>query len=368
MENETSLEAVLRRRIAQDGPISIAQFMAAALYDPANGYYTTRDSVGGQGDFTTAPEISQIFGELIGLWAAATWQSLGSPERIRLVELGPGRGTLMSDALRAARVLPGFLHAVDLHLVEISPHLREIQRDVLEGSAVEPHWFDAVSALPETDNVPTLYIANEFFDALPIRQMQKTQAGWRERLVDVSTDDSLHFVVSEREDAATALMSMAGMTTEAMEENSIVEFCPAGQALIADIAGQIARGGGAALILDYGYAPSGPGDTLQALRSGKPSFPLIAPGEADLTAHVDFAALARTAEAEGLTAHGPSTQSAFLCRLGIEARLEALCQRADAAAQERLRSGVARLIEPDQMGTLFKVLALTPEGQAAIGF
>ncbi len=276
----TALADVLIRRIAVTGPITLAEFMAEALSHPQHGYYSTRDPFGSAGDFTTAPEISQMFGELLGLWLAQSWLDQGAPARFTLAELGPGRGTLMADMLRATARVPGFLHAADVHLVETSPTLRAKQREMLAGHDIA--WLDRASDLPGT---PLFLLANEFFDALPIRQFVRDAKGWRERQVGVN-DGRLVFGLS-----TPAPIAALHHRLDDTRPGDIVETCQAATAIASEIGQRIARYGGAALIADYGGWRS-LGDTFQALRHHRPEDPLSNPGQADLTAHVDFQALA----------------------------------------------------------------------------
>ena len=311
----------LRRTIRRDGPIPVSLFMAEANAH----YYATRDPFGAAGDFVTAPEVSQMFGELLGLWCVAVWRAMGRPAPLRLVELGPGRGTLMADALRAARLAPDFLAAADLHLVETSPVLRAAQRRALPRAR---HW-DSFAEVPAG---PLLLLANEFFDALPIRQFVRVDGHWRERLVGL---DGERFAFSA--------------------DGEVSEASPAREAAMAEIALRLRAHGGAALIIDYGHARSAPGETLQAVRAHRFQPPLEDPGEADLTAHVDFERLARAAAVEGAAARGPATQGDFLRALGIEARAAALRPSGGAAVDAALQ----RLTGADAMGSLFKAMAVT---------
>jgi SAM-dependent MidA family methyltransferase len=352
----TPLAAALAQRIAATGPLTVEAFMAACLSDPAHGYYRGRDPLGRGGDFTTAPEISQIFGELLGLWAAETWQLLGAPTPVNLVELGPGRGTLMADALRAiGQALPRFRAALAVHLVEISPGLREAQRAALAGAA--PTWHDDVATLPEG---PLIVLANEFFDALPIRQLERAGGAWHERIVTVA-DGHLAFARGPVVDDPPLEPAHRRAA-----EGAMAEIAPAARAITAHLAARIARDGGAALIVDYGPGASAPGDSLQAVRLHAPVHALAEPGLADLTAHVDFAALARVAADAGAAAHGPVTQAAFLARLGIAQRLATLLRNTSGTQARTVASGAQRLIDPAQMGTLFKVLAIAPRGRVAL--
>jgi NADH dehydrogenase [ubiquinone] 1 alpha subcomplex assembly factor 7 len=342
---------MIRAEIAAAGPLDVATFMARALGDPAHGYYPTRDPLGARGDFITAPEISQMFGELIGLWCADVWQRLGAPRRVHLTELGPGRGTLMADALRAiARAAPAFRAALDVHLVETSPALRAAQRTQLADAA--PTWHDDVAGLPDG---PALIVANEFLDALPIHQLVRTDAGWCARQVTVDTDGRLAFGVA---DAASPLAGALAPDVAEAPLGSIAELAPAATGLAAAVARRCATEGGVALLIDYGHLVSAPGETLQAVRAHRPHPVLEDPGDADLTAHVDFAALARAARTHAAV-HGPVTQGAFLTRLGIVARAKALTRGRSTALAAEIRAALARLIEPSQMGRLFKVMALS---------
>ena len=329
----TQAERVIRDRIAEHGPITVGAYMRIA----AAHYYAGRDPLGA--DFTTAPEISQMFGELIGLWCVVVWRAMGAPEPFALVELGPGRGTLMADALRAAKGAPEFRRAAQIHLVETSPTLRARQAERLAGE--HPTWHARFADVPEQ---PTLVIANEFFDALPVEQY----VGDELRRIGLDDADRLCFVPAEGE---------------------IRETAPVREQYAAEIAQRSAAHGGAALMVDYGPAESAPGDSLQAIMGNKPHPALADPGAADLTAHVDFAALAATAHAAGAKTYGPVAQRSFLRRLGIEPRAAKLMEAADQPTRDSLAAALDRLIAPDGMGTLFKVLALAhPALQAPPGF
>ena len=356
----TGLEAELKHRIERDGPIPVAEFMSLALGHPEHGYYIKQDPFGAAGDFITAPEISQCFGELIGIWAVAVWEQAGAPSPVNLIELGPGRGTLMADALRAAAQRPAFLQSVRVHLVETSPFLREAQGKSLDRSGLAniPVWHDALETVPDG---PSIIVANEFFDALPIRQVVFTSAGWRERLIGM-VDGELRFLA----DAGTPDMSPAipAALRNTAKPGDIFEYCPAAQAAMDDMARRIAGDGIAALFFDYGHAQSALGDTFQAVHHHEPVDVLSSPGDVDLTAHVDFEALAATASRAAQT-HGPITQGDFLRRLGIEYRRDALAEKATPQQADLVRSGVHRLIAAEEMGSLVKVLAVTPRGAAA---
>src|SRR6185312_4590958 len=336
--------------IAAQGPISVAQFMTLALHDAEAGYYATRDPFGRGGDFITAPEISQMFGEMLGLWCGQAWVDQGCPKNTKLVELGPGRGTLMADALRALKRVPGFLAEVDVVMVEASPTLREIQRERLKDSGARIRW----TAHFDISDAPLLLLANEFFDALPIRQYVKTARGWCERMV-VLKEGALDFALAPQITPAAAIpASRAGAP-----DGGVYEASPAATALIAEIARIISTQGGAALLLDYGYDIVGFGETLQAVQGHQPRALLADPGRSDLSAHVDFAALAEAAHQQGAAIHGPKGQGAFLDALGIGVRAAKL-STANPEQAGQIRRAVERLTAPDQMGTLFQVMALSP--------
>lgn len=357
-----SLRRQIAELIATEGPISIERYMALALSHPRHGYYRSRDPFGAEGDFITAPEISQMFGELIGIWAVDCWASMGEPERLALVELGPGRGTLMADALRAARLAPRFLAESTIHLVETSEILRAKQRETLgraNASGLPIAWHERFAEIPEG---PFLLIANEFFDALPIRQYLLDAKGWRERLVGLDDEGRLAFGLSGE------IVSEVRLTAP---QGAVLEMCPHGLALIREIATRLVAFGGAALFIDYGHTQQGFGDTLQAVRQHAFVDPLEAPGETDLTAHVDFAALGRVARDAGAALHGPVTQGRFLRDLGIEARAQRLKQNASEAQEAAIDAALARLIgeAPGEMGVLFKAMALSsPSLSTLAGF
>ena len=342
----TALLDHLRRRIALEGPLPVARYMEEALTHPRHGYYMGRDPLGRGGDFITSPEISQMFGEMIGLWCAVTWQSMGSPSQVRLAELGPGRGTLMSDLLRAAKGVPRFPEAVDIHLVEASPTLRERQKEILAGHAVT--WHDTVADLPDG---PLLLVANEFFDALPIHQFEHRTGAWHERLVDVDPEsEDLRFVLGP---------PTPGLDLGEAADGAIRELSPVSEAIAAAIGDRLAAFGGAALVIDYGHLESGVGDTLQAMKGHAYHPVLDDPGEADLTAHVDFEALGRALSGTGARVREGLEQGTFLTGLGIEARAGALARKATPKQVSDIEAALHRLCAPDQMGRLFKVLCAT---------
>ena len=339
------------RMIEMDGPISISTYMMLALHDHEMGFYATREPIGARGAFVTAPEISQVFGELLGLWCAASWHDQGSPAQPLLVDLGPGRGTLMADILRALRTAPDFLDSTDVVLVEASAKLQSVQRERLADAPVSVRWVQRWDAI--APNRPLFVIANEFFDALPLRQFVMSERGWCERMV-TSHGDALMFALSpqpvripfhhERGDA------MLG---------AVHEICPAASSLAEEIGRDIVANGGAALIIDYGYEQRGFGETLQAVRSHAYDEILATPGEADLSAHVDFSALAEGARRGGACTHGPVAQGSFLREIGIEARRKQLAL-ANPAHTAEIEAGIARLLDAEAMGGLFKVMCVVP--------
>jgi len=344
----------LTRLISERGPISVADFMEIALGDPDGGYYATRDPFGVDGDFTTAPEISQMFGELIGLWCADAWQRIGTPDEFALIELGPGRGTLMVDVLRALAGLPACRTAARIHLVENSPTLRTAQQTALQGHDVT--WHDGMPAL---DGLPAIIVANEFLDALPVRQFVKTGDAWRERLV--SHDPAADAFAFTPTGTATPDGPNADRLLTDASEGDIFEESPAVVSVVGDIATHIATHGGAALFIDYGHRRTAVGETLQGVHQHRPIAPLDAPGTCDVTAHVDFQRVAEAATAKGVRPLGPLDQGVFLQRLGIRERADVLRQKADDRQTRDLNAALTRLIGPTEMGTLFKVMALSEQ-------
>jgi NADH dehydrogenase [ubiquinone] 1 alpha subcomplex assembly factor 7 len=338
----------LRRIIAAEGSVTVERYMALCLSHPRHGYYATRDPFGTAGDFTTAPEISQMFGELIGLWAVEVFGLMGAPEKVRLIELGPGRGTLMRDFLRAVRVDPAFVAAVEVHLVETSPMLREAQARTLQAAPAPIVWHGRLAEVPDG---PAIVVANEFFDALPVRQFVATERGWCERLVGLGSGGALAFGLTPEPEPG---LSPAG------RPGDVLEWPAAALDVTREIAGRVARHGGAALVVDYGYEGPVLGDTLQAVRRHAYADPLAEPGEADLTVHVDFAKLAGAAKAAAAAVHGPVNQRDFLRALGIETRAAVLKRQATPAQADGIESALARLTGagPDGMGELFKAIAI----------
>jgi NADH dehydrogenase [ubiquinone] 1 alpha subcomplex assembly factor 7 len=354
----SGLESELAAAIRRDGPLSVACFMSLALHHPTSGYYRQRDPLGPEGDFVTAPELSQAFGEVLGAWLAQAWVDLGRPAPFRLVELGPGRGTLLADALRATRPIAGFHAALRLHLVETSERLRAAQATRLAGS--DPNWHARFGEVPAG---PLLLVANEFFDALPVHQLVATARGWVERCVDLDPEGRLAFRLAQRR-------SPLGADLPEATAGAIAEVSPARTELTREMGRRIAEDGGVALVIDYGAWAEGPtGDTLQATRRHAPCDPLEAPGSADLTTHVDFGALATAAAAGGASVYGPVPQGTFLTTLGIHLRTAKLVERATPDRQRALRAALFRLTDASAMGELFKVLVLAgPEAPAPPGF
>lgn len=348
----TDLKERLKARIAAEGPITVAEYMRVCLSDPEAGYYTTRDPFGRDGDFITAPEVSQMFGELIGAVCLAAFDAMGSPAEVQLAEIGPGRGTLMADVLRMASLRPDFLNAARLNLVETSLRLRKTQEKTLRDSPLQPTFRSAFQELP---GGPLLLIANEFFDALPIHQFIKTADGWRERQIGLSKVGELMF------GAGTARLPDSAVPHEliAAPEGTIVETQPAANAIAEEIGKHLTDHGGVALIIDYGYLKTAAGDTLQAVYRHAFDNVLNHPGEADLTAHVNFEALAASAIRGGAIALPAKKQGDFLVSAGLLERAGALGAGKSNSEQERIRDDVERLAAPDQMGDLFKVLAIT---------
>ncbi|KAA5607420.1 class I SAM-dependent methyltransferase [Roseospira marina] len=354
MISTPSLDTQLRQRIAAEGPLAVETVMAEANA----AYYARGEAIGAAGDFVTAPEISQVFGELIGLWLAVVWQMLGAPERVLLVECGPGRGTLMADALRALAPVPAFRAAVEVHLVETSPVLRETQRAAL-GAAVTA-WHDTLDTVPE--DAPVLLVANEFVDALPVRQYVRAEGAWHLRRIGLDADGAPVFVVGE----AVPADDLAPRLRAGVPERAIAEVCPAGRAFAADVARRVTAQGGAGLIIDYGHGLSATGDTLQSVRAHNYHPVLRDLGSADLTTHVDFEALGHAAVSAGGCIQGPIEQGAWLRALGVEARAAALRRTASPDQDRAIHLGVRRLIDPAEMGRLFRVIAVATAGLATL--
>jgi NADH dehydrogenase [ubiquinone] 1 alpha subcomplex assembly factor 7 len=345
------LEAEIRRRITVSGPMPVMHYMTACLTHPSFGYYVANDPFGVAGDFTTAPEISQMFGELIGLWAGSVWRQMGSPQPIRLVELGPGRGSMMQDALRAAHVMPEFRAAVSIHFVEISPLLEKRQRDFLGGLGLSLTWHKTLDEVPDG---PMIILANEFFDSLPVHQAVMCADGWHERVVNIDENQKLRFGIGMDPIPLFEQLLPRGIRAQIGE---IFEWRADQTAL--ELGRRVKHMEGAALVIDYGHAKSAPGDTLQAVGKHQYADPLLSPGLIDLTAHVDFQALAEAAESMGARAYGPIDQGDFLRRLGIESRATALKNTAPPSKVMEIERAYTRLTGSGGrgMGQLFKVMA-----------
>jgi SAM-dependent MidA family methyltransferase len=351
-EAEAPLLDEIRRRIAVGGAMPVADYMRLCLTDPQHGYYVKRDPLGAGGDFTTAPEISQMFGELIGVWMATVWRQMGAPENFRIIELGPGRGTLLDDALRATKAVPGFHQAAVLHLVEISPALREVQERRLAKTGMTMLWHERLEEVP---GGASIIVANEFIDALPVYQAVKQADGWYERVVTVSAEGNLAFGT-----ASEPLQFFETSLPRSLRQAPLGSIYEWRADTIALELGRRTRDQGAALIIDYGHAHSGLGDTLQAVARHSFTDPLRAPGMADLTAHVDFEALAQCAETMGARIHGPIRQRDLFLRLGIDKRAAALKSGAPEQKAAEIEVAFSRLIAGGTrgMGELFKAIAI----------
>jgi NADH dehydrogenase [ubiquinone] 1 alpha subcomplex assembly factor 7 len=357
VQRETALAKKLKERIRRDGPISVREYMQACLHDPEHGYYRKMSAIGAKGDFITAPEISQVFGELIGIWCAVAWRAMGAPSHVELVELGPGRGTLMRDALRAARVVPGFLDAVRLHLVESNAALREVQREALRDlhRAITwhidlPHAFMKGGGFREG---PTIVIANEFLDAWPIEQLVFADGAWHRRQVGLNARGDFVFV-----HGAALRPEALGVTPPLAKDGDIFEHRP-GLLEIAAVLGQKSRRGPlAALFFDYGHQRTAVGETLQAVNAQRYVSPFDSPGEADLTAHVDFEDLSHHCRRRDLAVDGPITQAEFLLKMGLVERAQKLMASARSDEIGLLEAGARRIADPMGMGGLFKVVCV----------
>jgi SAM-dependent MidA family methyltransferase len=347
------LQSEIRKLIKSSGPMPVWRYMELCLTHPQHGYYVSRDPLGREGDFTTAPEVSQMFGELLGLWAASVWKAMGSPSLLRLVELGPGRGTMMADALRALRVLPPLYQMLNVHLVEINPVLRDKQKATL-SAARNIAWHDNIDEVPEG---PAIIFANEYFDVLPIHQAVRQENGWHERVIVLDDDGKFSFAAAP--DPLPRFEVLLPPLLRAAPIGAVFEWRP--DAEIMKIARRVRDQNGAALIIDYGHVRSDAGDTFQAIARHSFTDPLQAPGQADVTAHVDFQALAHAAEDIGARVHGPVEQGEFLKRLGIETRAVTLMAKASHEVSEDISNALKRLVEGGRggMGAMFKVLGIS---------
>jgi NADH dehydrogenase [ubiquinone] 1 alpha subcomplex assembly factor 7 len=382
----TPLARKLAARIAASRPVSFHDYMHACLYDPEHGYYKKKVPLGRGGDFITAPEISQVFGELIGLWAGETWRLMGQPDEIRLIELGPGRGTLMADALRALRVLPGFLKSVTVHLIETSEALQGAQKAALASVPCPVFWHCEISQVPAGAAV---IIANEFLDCLPVRQYVFKAATrlWHERMVTFEAggfkfelnpdgvETPPHPCPSPARGEGSSAQSPSPLAGEGgahrvpgegdsqeAEDGAILEIRPGTAAILEAFAARAALAPFAALIVDYGYSRQSSGDTVQAVSRHHYAGLFERPGDADLTAHVDFSGLIRQAQALGLGTCGPMPMGEWLLRLGLEARAGQLLSRVSAERAQEIRSRISRLVDPKQMGALFKAVIFSGGG------
>ena len=345
------LTEIIRDKIKAEGALSIADYMSLALSHPEHGYYKKQDPFGARGDFITAPEISQVFGEMIGVWCAEVWRQMGGGA-LSLVELGPGRGTLMADLLRATKKVPEFHESLSIHMVETSPVLANAQYIRLRYEHPRIEWLDDVGQMPENK---TIIIANEFFDALPIKQFVMTEDGVRERRIDWNEMNQEFIFVHG------ALGLQLAKSSQVIAAGTVMEQSPAARSIMRQLAAHIRAYSGAALVIDYGYLGDAHHDTLQAVKSHVFQPVLKDPGDADITAHVDFTSLTNIALDQGSYVHGLETQGNFLKRLGAELRAEMLLRSASDAQKEHITSGVTRLISPQEMGDLFKVMAITSD-------
>lgn len=351
----TLLNDHIKILIQNEGPMDVATYMQICLTDPQYGYYTTGKPIGRKGDFITAPEISQLFGELIGIWIIDTWQKLGAPSPFSLIEAGPGRGTLMADILRTITKLSAPCAAsAQICLIEISPTLKTMQKDKLSTYAMPLSWHESIDDIVDS---PFILIANEFLDALPINQYQFSEGQWGERAIGLSPENRLTWGLKPTQ-FKTRLTPKSG---------DIFETCPAAQTLITHLSKRIAKQNGAALLVDYGHLASGFGDTFQAVKDHVHTNPLDMPGHADLTAHVDFEPLQAIAKTAGLNVH-TTTQGAFLLAMGLLERAGTLGASLSIKQQEKIRIDVERLAAPEKMGNLFKVMALSKNGIIPHGF
>ncbi|HEX9361503.1 MAG TPA: SAM-dependent methyltransferase [Bradyrhizobium sp.] len=363
MTEYSPLQAELRELIKSSGPMPVWRYMELCLTHPQHGYYVARDPLGREGDFTTSPEVSQMFGELLGLWTASVWKVIDSPSVLRLIELGPGRGTMMADALRALRVLPPLYQSLSVHLVEINPVLRNKQKSTLAGVR-NIAWHERLDDVPDG---PSVILANEYFDVLPIHQVVKREAGWHERVVEIDGNGQLVFGTAA--EPTPRFEALLPPLVRAAPVGAVFEWRP--DAEIMRIATRVRDQGGAALIIDYGHLRSDVGDTFQAIAGHSFTDPLKNPGQADITAHVDFQALARAAEDLGARVHGPVPQGDFLTRLGIETRALTLMAKTTPEISEDISGALKRLIGGGRgsMGSMFKVLAASePNLTSLAGF
>lgn len=361
LQNEGPLKERLIAKIKAEGPLSVAEYMTICLLDPVHGYYPTRDPLGSDGDFITAPEISQMFGEVIGLWCIQTWQDMGRPETVQLIELGPGRGIMMSDILRAAQLDKDFLKTAQVTLVEASPALEAVQAKTLGKAPCPISWAPSLDKAPSG---PAIIIGNEFLDCLPIRQfIQKDRfagrAGWQERMVAID-DNALHFGVSPAV-ISQGLQATLPKAQEDAKNEDLLEVCPANAQIIDQIKQRFEKDAGRALFIDYGPETTEFCDTLQALKRHEKVGVFSDPGHTDLTARVDFGALVELAKAASLQTSSPVPQREFLSKLGLEMRAVAL-SRAKPESKDKIARQLHRLTASDEMGELFKAICFQSDG------
>jgi NADH dehydrogenase [ubiquinone] 1 alpha subcomplex assembly factor 7 len=346
----------IAEQIRNGGPVSVAAFMTEAMFDPREGFYATKNPIGAGEDFITAPSISQMFGELIGLWCAQVWMDMGQPETVQLVELGPGTGQMMADIVRASRAVPGFDRAAQISLIEASAALKMVQGRTLTPLGVEAMWLNRLEDVPAG---PAIFVGNEFLDCLPMRQALKHEGKWHERLIGLSeTGDAFAFVLGPPLGVEADLVPAR---LRDLPDGTLAELRPGDQQVVDALADRFKTHPGLALFIDYGPATSEAGDTFQAIRQHKKSDPLAAPGTADLTARVDFEQLAHFARSAGLEVAGPAQQGDWLNAMGIEVRAANLIRHSP-EMKTRIARQVLRLTEADQMGELFKVMALSTQG------
>ncbi len=353
------LREQLRARIASEGALPVSTFMAEALFDPMAGYYATKDPLGADKDFITSPEISQMFGEFIGLWAAECWGQMGAPHPVQMAELGPGTGRMISDALRAGAAAPGFVDAVQLSLIEASPALKMVQGRTLASAPVQPRWLRLIDDMPDG---PSLILSNEFLDCLPIRQAVKMGGQWHERRVGLDPNDDSRFAFVLGGALSESDIDLIAPELRDAEDGTLVELRPADAPVIEALAERLKAAPGYALFIDYGSATPEAGDTLQALAKHQKVDPLAEPGGADLTAWVDFKHLAELGAKAGLDVYGPMGQGAFLTGLGIETRAAALAKGRSPEVAAKIQRQLNRLVSPEDMGELFKVIAFASKG------
>ncbi|WP_298256093.1 SAM-dependent methyltransferase [Bradyrhizobium sp.] len=360
MTESSPLLSEIKKLIQSSGPIPVWRYMELCLMHPEHGYYLSRDPLGREGDFITAPEVSQMFGELLGLWAASVWKAIDSPPLLRLIEIGPGRGTLMADALRALRVLPPLYQALSIHLVDVNPVLREKQKSALSSSR-SITWHDSIDDVPDG---PSVILANEYFDVLPVHQAVRAENGWHERTVELDDSGRLEFGVAS--EAIPRFEVLLPSWVRAAPPGAVFEWRP--DAEIMKIASRVRDQDGAALIIDYGHLRSDAGDTFQAIARHSFTDPLKSPGEADVTAHVDFQALVRAADDLGARTHGPVPQGDFLKRLGIESRAASLMAKASPELSRDVAGALTRLVGGGRggMGQMFKVLGISEPSIATL--